>query len=82
MMLPPSRTKRHPKELQFGVTIHQGKTAAAKIEPDPETMPIAMENIATTARSRTTGKKNVEKGSVNMNHANTGMDELIGQKHM
>jgi hypothetical protein len=45
-------------------------------------MPIAMGNIATTARSRTTGKKNVEKESVKMNHAKTGMDELIGQKRM
>ncbi len=38
--------------------------------------------IATTARSRTTGKKNVKKESVKMNHANTCTEKFIGQKHM
>jgi hypothetical protein len=41
-----------------------------------------LENIATTARSRTTGKKNVKKESMKMNHAKTGMDRLIGQNCM
>jgi hypothetical protein len=84
MRLPPSRiggTRGSPIKTRSQQTVSH-VTGNSNLEQDPETTPIGKENNSSTARSRTTPRKNAEKESVKINCAETNKDVSIGLKFM
>ena len=66
--------------IETDLRIKVSRKATIVTMPDQETTRTGMENIASTARSRTTPKKNAGKESEKINRAKTNKGAPIGRK--